>query len=363
MASLPWFTALPPEERSFVGLVVQAGLDEFASWLRNTDRPPTADPAIFSAAPRALARAVTLQQTVQLIRVSVQVLEAAIPSIASSPEEADALEHAVLRYSREVAFAAADIYAAAAEERGAWDARTEASVVDALLRGDVGEAVLTRAGSLGWARPEWVAVLAGGMPELDDDGVAGLRTAARRTGLCLLVGEYGGRLIVVLGGAGGRDHAVAQAVTAFPPGPVVLGPVVQSLQEVGEPLREVLSGLRAVAAWPAAPRPVESRALLAERTVLGDEQAAVRLIGEIFLPLRDGGAGLLTTAAAYLENGGAVEATARQLFLHPNTVRYRLRSIAQLCGRDLTQGRHAQEVRLALVLGRGGMGGTALSID
>src|SRR4051812_10725483 len=103
MAALPWFTSLPPEERSYVGLVVQAGLDEFASWLRDPSQAPKADPAIFSVAPRTLARAVTLQQTVQLIRVTVEVLEAAIPRIAA-PREVAALEHAVLRYSREVAF-------------------------------------------------------------------------------------------------------------------------------------------------------------------------------------------------------------------------------------------------------------------
>src|SRR6476646_1626298 len=89
MASLPWFAALPPEERSYVGLVVQAGLDEFASWLRDTSQAPKADPEIFSVAPRTLARAVTLQQTVQLIRVTVGVLEAAIPRIAA-PSEVDA---------------------------------------------------------------------------------------------------------------------------------------------------------------------------------------------------------------------------------------------------------------------------------
>src|SRR5947209_1012823 len=115
MATLPWFGALPPDERSFVGLVVKAGLDEFGTWLRDPSRPPQADPGIFSAAPRALARAVTLQQTVQLIRVAVEVLEEAIPTIAATAAEADALEHAVLRYSREVAFAAAEVYAAAAE--------------------------------------------------------------------------------------------------------------------------------------------------------------------------------------------------------------------------------------------------------
>jgi len=361
MGALPWFAALPPEERSFVGLVVQTGLDEFATWLRDTSRPPKADPAIFSAAPRALARAVSLQQTVQLIRVSVAVLESAIPSIASNPAEADALEHAVLRYSREVAFAAADVYAAAAEERGAWDARTEASVVDALLRGDVGEAVLTRAGSLGWGRPEWVCVLAGTMPDLDDAGVPDLRAAARRTGLCLLVGEYGGRLIVVVGGAGPHARAVEQAVTAFPPGPVVLGPVVTELAAVVAPIAEALSALSAVPAWPGAPRPVDSALLLGERAVLGDGRARQRLRVEIYEPLLAAGSDLLMTAATYLEAGGAVESTARALFLHPNTVRYRLRRIAEVCHRDLTTARDAQEVRLAVVVGRAGGLGAALT--
>ncbi|MBK5305368.1 MAG: helix-turn-helix domain-containing protein [Frankiaceae bacterium] len=352
MATLPWFGGLPPEERSFVGLVVQAGLDEFASWLRDTSKPPHADPAIFSAAPRALARAVSLQQTVQLIRVAVEVLEAAIPTIATSDEEADALEHAVLRYSREVAFAAAEVYAAAAEERGAWDARTEASVVDALLRGDVGEAVLTRAGSLGWGRPEWATVLAGTMPGPDDARIPDLRAAARRTGLCLLVGEYGGRLIVVVGGSGPQALALEQAGSAFPPGPVVVGPTVSELAEVVSSIAEALAGLAAVPAWPDAPRPVPSSELLAERAVLGDDAARRRLRSEVYEPLRAAGGDLLLTAATYLEAGSAVESAARRLFLHPNTVRYRLRKIAAVTQRDLTAPRDAQVVRLALVVGR-----------
>jgi hypothetical protein len=354
MATLPWFGALPPEERSFVGLVVQAGLDEFASWLKDTSRPPQADPAIFSAAPRALARAVTLQQTVQLIRVAVEVLEAAIPTIAGTPEEADALEHAVLRYSREVAFAAAEVYAAAAEERGAWVARTEASVVDALLRGDVSEAVLTRAGSLGWGRPEWVTVLTGAMPDPDDARIPDLRSAARRTGLCLLVGEYGGGLLVVVGCAGPQAVALEQAGNAFPPGPVVVGPTVGDLSEVVEPIAEALAALTAVAAWPDAPRPVSSADLLSERAVLGDAVARRRLRTEVYEPLRDAGGDLLLTASTYLEAGAAVEATARRLFLHPNTVRYRLRRIADVTRRDVTAARDAQVVRLALVVGRTG---------
>lgn len=355
MESLPWFAALSAEQRSWVGLVVQSGLASFAGWFRDTSAPPTADVAIFAAAPREMARAVTLQQTVQLIRATVEVLEEAVPSLAAAGE-ADSLERAVLRYSREVAFAAAEVYAAAAEERGAWDARLEASVVEALARGDVGEAVQSRAASLGWGRPQWVLAVAGDAPaSAADSAVADLRTAARHTALSLLVGDHGGRLLVVVGGgAGGREVAVAQVVAAFGSGPVVTGPVVEDLVGAAGSVREALSGLDAVAAWPDAPRPVAAEALLAERVVLGDADARRRLLEETYNTLASSGGDLLATAAAYLEAGGSVEGTARTLFLHPNTVRYRLKKVSDLLGLDLSQPRDAQVTRVALVLGRTG---------
>lgn len=352
MESLPWFAALSAEQRSWVGLVVQSGLASFAGWFRDTSGPPTADVAIFAAAPREMARAVTLQQTVQLIRATVEVLEEAVPTLAG-PGEAALLERAVLRYSREVAFAAAEVYAAAAEERGAWDARLEASVVEALARGDVGEAVQSRAASLGWGRPEWVLAVAGDAPvSAADSAVAELRTAARHTSLSLLVGDHGGRLLVVVGGSGGQDVAVAQVVAAFGSGPVVTGPVVEDLVAAAGSVREALSGLDAVAAWPGAPRPVPAQALLAERVVLGDADARRRLLEETYNTLAAAGGDLLETAAAYLDAGGSVEGTARALFLHPNTVRYRLRKVTDLLGLDLSQPRDAQVTRVALTLGR-----------
>ena len=70
------------------------------------------------------------------------------------------------------------------------------------------------------------------------------------------------------------------------------------------------------------------------------------------MPLEAAGGDLLATAAAYLEGGGSVEGTGRALFLHPNTVRYRLRKLAEVTGRDLTDPRQGLVVRLALVIGR-----------
>jgi hypothetical protein len=349
MEELPWFAALPAAERSYVGLVLHTGLDAFASWLRAPGQPLPVGPEVFAAAPRELARAVNLKQTVQLIRVAVDVVERAVPELAA-PGDEERLREAVLRYSREIAFAAADVYAAAAEARGAWDARVESGVVDALVRGHAGELTLSRVGSLGWNRVSWVVALAAPAP--DDLDVRTLRTAARHLGLSLLTGEAAPALVLVLGGTGDTGTAVEHLVAALPPAPVVVGPVVPDLASASPSVQEALAGLAAVGAWPQAPRPVAAGQLLAERTVLGEAAARRRLLEEVYRPLERAGGDLLLTAAAYLEGGGSVEGTGRTLFLHANTVRYRLKKLSDVVGYDVTAPRDALVVRLALLVGR-----------
>ena len=264
-----------------------------------------------------------------------------------------ALTEQVLRYSREIAFAAAEVYAAAAEARGAWDARVEAGVVEALVRGQVAELTLTRAASLGWVRGEWVTALAARAPSgRDDTSGELLRAHARHLDLCVLTGEAGGGLLVVLGGTGEVARAVGHLATELPAGPLVVGPVVGELEQAAGCVHEALAGLAAAAAWPEAPRPVDAGALLAERVVLGDATARARLLEEVHRPLERAGGDLLLTAAAFLEGGSSVEGTSRTLFVHANTVRYRLRRIADTVGYDLQQPRGAQAVRLALIVGR-----------
>lgn len=349
MEELPWFDALPAQVRSYVGLVVHAGIAGFAQWLRRPGQPLPVGPQAFAAAPRELARAVNLKQTVQLIRVAVEVVEVAVPSLAA-PGDEELLREAVLRYSRELAFAAADVYAAAAEARGAWDARVEAGIVDALVRGHAGQLTLSRAASLGWGRVDRVVAVATPVPP--DLDVTALRAVARHADVHLLVGEASAATVLVLGGTAGLDAAVTASAAALPDGPVVVGPTVPELLAAASSVGEAVAGLAAVAGWPAAPRPVAASALLAERAVVGDETARRRLLEEVYRPMAEAGGDLLATAGAYLEGGGSVEGTGRALFLHPNTVRYRLKRLREVTGRDLTDPRDGLVVRVALLLGR-----------
>ena len=59
----------------------------------------------------------------------------------------------------------------------------------------------------------------------------------------------------------------------------------------------------------------------------------------------------MTTLWSYLDNGRSLEATARELFVHPNTVRYRLKRVSDVIGWDATGPREALILQTALILG------------
>jgi DNA-binding PucR family transcriptional regulator len=105
-------------------------------------------------------------------------------------------------------------------------------------------------------------------------------------------------------------------------------------------------------AWPDAPRPVSSDELLPERALDGDADAVRVLVTSAYQPLLAGGAALLDTLTAYLEQGSSLEATARMLFVHPNTVRYRLRRVTELTGYTPSDGRDGFTLWAAIILGR-----------
>ena len=353
----PWFRALDADYRSWVGIVARAGIDGFVTWFADPDpdAPTTTD--IFGAAPRALTRKITLSQTVELVRTTIDVVEAQIDEVAPRGDR-PVLHAAIVGYSREVAFAAAEIYARAAELRGAWDARLEALVVDAVLRGETDETVLSRASTLGWHSSGGVVVVVGPAPESEStQAVESVRRTAAAAGLDMLGAVQGDRMVVVLGGAELATAEFARTVVSrfvdcFGDGPVVIGPPVDHLMDASASTREAFSGYRAAPAWPEAPRPVESSDLLPERALSGDGHARRALARDLYDPLVAAGGGLLDTLVTFLDQGLQVEAAARALFVHANTVRYRLRRIHEVTGYSPTDPRDGYALRLALTLGR-----------
>ena len=158
----------------------------------------TAD--VFGTAPRELTCSISLAQTLDLLRTVVDVVEEETEALAPVRERAKVRE-AVLRYSREVAFGAATVYAQAAESRGAWDARLESVVVDAVLRGEADQSMPVACGRTGMGSGPRRRRHGRGRPTgrgtsgrlgTPPGGTSGRRPTAR----C----RPGGRVVVILGG-------------------------------------------------------------------------------------------------------------------------------------------------------------------
>jgi hypothetical protein len=357
--TLPWYGSMPPSRRSAVGLVAQAGITSFISWFDDPKSTPWIAADVFGAAPRELLRSVSLQQTLQLIRVTVEVVEERVK------DGGESLREAILLYSREIAFAAADVYARAAEARGLWDARLEALVVDSILSGEYDEELPSRIAALGWHGHGEVAVLVGTAPKLFD--VDQVRRAARHMQADVLVGVQGNRLVVVIGRSEPRSpdgeetigtspamtflEIASQLEPHFGSGHLVLGHEVPNLVDASKSARAALAGFAVARSWRNAPRPVQADDLLPERALAGDPLAKATLVHRIYRPLQAHSTELLTTLWSYLDNGRSLEATARELFVHPNTVRYRLKRVSDVIGWDATGAREALILQSALIVG------------
>src|SRR3954465_3714717 len=85
--TLSWFDAMSADVRSLVGLLVQSGIVAFAQWLRSPGESARLTGEGFASAPRDMARVVTLQQTVELVRVAVEVTEESVGDLATAGEE------------------------------------------------------------------------------------------------------------------------------------------------------------------------------------------------------------------------------------------------------------------------------------
>jgi hypothetical protein len=355
-SSLPWFKALPANERASVSTIAQAGISTFVDWFITDQTPSQSVAKIFSSAPRDLARLITLQQTVELVRTTMAVVEESVIRIAGDSETRQQyLRESLLRYSREIAFAAAEVYARAAESRGAWDARLQDLVLDSILAGENSDALISRATAAGWDANWPLFVMVGPVPSSQvatEVHVEQIRRTAKAQNVDVMVGVQTDRLITVVGGAqlGPDTTAIAKTfVGHFGPGTVVIGPLATNLVSASLSANAAISGYRAVELIGKAPRMISSDELISARVINGDLSAIEPLVEILRKTLKQD---VRTTLATYLELAPSIEGCARAQFIHVNTVRYRLKKVHDLTGLDPAEPTDALTLRIALMLDR-----------
>ena len=334
---LPFFAGLEASQRASVHLVVQTAVVNFVEWMRNPQSNVSYTVQAFEVVPQDLTRRIALRQTVEMVRITMEFFEEVVPLLARSEEQLTALTAGILRYSRDLAFAAATAYADAAE-----------------VRGDTGPDLQSQAAALNWDATAPATVVMGlPQPGRADLASEDVHDVATRHGRAALSDVHGTWLVAIISGSlSPTDKFLNELLGAFADGPVVIGPTAPTLTAAHRSATEAIAGMNAVAGWSGAPRPVSARELLPERALLGDATAIAALDTEVMRPLADAGPALSETLDAYLDSGGAIEACARKLFVHPNTVRYRLKRIADFTGRDPTLPRDAYVLRVAATVGR-----------
>ncbi|WP_420835747.1 helix-turn-helix domain-containing protein, partial [Actinomyces ruminis] len=197
---------------------------------------------------------------------------------------------------------------------------------------------------------------------LDALATSHLRHECRQWVQDCLVSVHSDSVIVVLGGESADEQAdaatrrarlatAADRIAADLDGAVVIGPVVDGVAQAGRSLRSALAGLHALPGWAEAPNPVRADDLLPERLLDGDPLAGEQIQTLVTQPLRDMGPLYEETVATYLALGRSLEMTARTLFVHANTVRYRLGRVSKQIGWDATDARDGLVLHLAVIVG------------
>ena len=238
-------------------------------------------------------------------------------------------------------------------------------MVDSILSGEYDDELPSRIAALGWHGHGEVAVLVGTAPkQLDVDHV---RRAARHMHADVLIGVQGNRLVLVIGRADPLGSEPDETIGTAPA--LTFIEIATQLEphsgrgtscsatrcRTSSTPRRARRPPSPASRWRArgATRrgPVHADDLLPERALAGDPLARATLVHRIYRPLQAHSTELLTTLWSYLDNGRSLEATARELFVHPNTVRYRLKRVSDVIGWDATGAREALILQSALIIG------------
>lgn len=375
---LTWYKDLTESEKSTLNDIIRVALEDFLKWCaeymklstqehenggsetgdRDALEQKVSTDHIFFIAPLEFTQSVNLQQTLQVTRLVVDVLESNIGIIASGREEPK-IHQALLYYTREVAFSAASVYASAAEAQGAWDARLETLVIESLISNPEDSHLASRLAALGWKldNPSFCIVgRLGNSGEISSGFVQDkLRNRLHQMGAECCMSMHGQAMVTLIGVKGDVDakEMISNLVDLFNPSSnICVGPLRKGLEGVAATVRAAVNGFEAAPALPNLPRLFRSDGVLPERVLLGDSDAREDLYRRIYLTMKEQASdAMLETVDEYLETG-SLEETARILGVHSNTVRYRLKRTVETTGWDPSNQRDAYVLLTALKIGR-----------
>ncbi len=274
----------------------------------------------------------------------------------ADPEDRDRLLLAaadIWAVSDQLAADVTDAYRRALADRARRDGQMRAVLVGSLLDGDadatayVGET----AGMLDLGRATEYVVVSAESPTPGAEGLPDVERALRRANV-----RSAWRLdhdhqegVVALRFGFGAEHLV-EVLTGLAQARVGVSTVVGRLDDIQEARRQarvacaaVSPGAAVVGRFGADP--------LAVLLAASPDQARV-LVDAVLAPVmalpEDDRAVVFATARAWLAAGGSTSTAARELHVHRNTVRYRIRRLEEITGRDLARPVDAAELYVAL---------------
>lgn len=135
---------------------------------------------------------------------------------------------------------------------------------------------------------------------------------------------------------------------------VCVSGVVEGVENVASALTATLAAVAVAPAVQHLPQIIRVDDVLPERALIGDVTAFDTLYHKVYQSLApyNHDDPTLATIDMFLRFGGALDQTAHELNVHPNTVRYRLRKVAQTTGWDATDPRAAYVLQTAITIGR-----------
>ena len=352
--SVPFFAKLDASRRADIGTLVQATINFFVEWVHHPENEQLDFMTVLGPDYVRLAKGLNLQQSVSILRSTMEIIEQSISAMKETPETKATLLIHVLHYGRDLGFSIADYFAMAAEKRGAWDARMETALVDAVVRGEKAEDIRSFCSILSCDSTEPVTVVVGTPRTLEqrEHPVLRLHQTIAEMGYLALAAVHGRYLVVITN--------IPADILAKPECPIygifstdqiILGPTARNITRASRSVEEAFEALRVAQAMPNVPHVASADMFIPERAIAGDRLAIQRLFHDIIRPLqKSANQAIRDTLRLYLSVDGGVEEAARRLYVHQNTVRYRLKRVNDITGLDPLDSRMRFTLRIANIL-------------